>query len=85
LLNPDAKLRPFSSRPLDQLEALSETARDKCLVLWWFEHNLKDLYQAFVKALDALARESVDSGREKAITAMCQLLADNPEQEQASQ
>ncbi|KAF4526624.1 hypothetical protein B566_EDAN015393 [Ephemera danica] len=82
LLIPGEKLRTFESRPLSQLSRLSSTSRKMCLLVWWFESRLKELYITYVRALDTLAREAVDSNKGKVIAITCTLLSENPEQEQ---
>jgi ribosome biogenesis protein MAK21 len=61
LLRPDAKLTPFEMRPLHVLEELDIGLRNKCLLLWWFEAKLKEQYTIFIKAVDSVAKESVES------------------------
>ncbi|XP_059475304.1 CCAAT/enhancer-binding protein zeta [Neocloeon triangulifer] len=82
LLRPDTKLIPFNARPLAALEKLDQTQSAKCLLYWWFEGKLKDQYTNFVKALDQISKDSVDSIKSKAISCLSQLLTANPEQEQ---
>lgn len=58
--------------------------RRKLLSLWYFEDQLKEIYTSYVLALNSAAHDSVESNKEKAITAMYKLLAGNPEQEKVS-
>jgi len=82
VLNPSAKLVLFSKQPLSGLSSLKPRERQELLTLWTFEHQLKDLYNDFVQALDGLLKDAVETTRRKAISAMCILLAYSPEQEQ---
>lgn len=84
LLRPDKQLKPFHQRPLSQLMNLSSgnaITRRKLLSLWYFEDQLKEIYASFVLALNTTAHDTVESNKEKAITAMYKLLAGNSEQE----
>nr|XP_023028431.1 CCAAT/enhancer-binding protein zeta [Leptinotarsa decemlineata] len=84
LLRPGQKLKPFHQRPLSKLNDLSSgnaVTRRKILSFWYFEDQLKEIYTSFVLALNTVAHDTVDSNKDKAITAMYKLLADNPEQE----
>ncbi|KAG5887431.1 hypothetical protein JTB14_024630 [Gonioctena quinquepunctata] len=84
LLRPGRKLKPFHQRPLSQLNDLSSgnaVSRRKILSSWYFEDQLKEIYTSFVLALNTVAHDTVDSNKDKAITALYRLLADNPEQE----
>lgn len=85
LLKPNKKLRAFYQRPLSILNTLTSgnaVSRKKNLSLWYFEDQLKEIYVSFVLALNNVAHDTVDSNKEKAITAMYKLLAGNSEQEQ---
>lgn len=85
LLRPSQKLKPFYQRPLSLINELSSgnaVTRRKILSTWYFEDQLKELYTSFVLALNTIAHDTVDSNKEKAITAMYRLLEGNPEQEQ---
>ncbi|CAH0547490.1 unnamed protein product [Brassicogethes aeneus] len=84
ILRPDEKLKPFHQKPLSLLNDLSSgnaITRRKILSLWYFEDQLKEIYTQFVLALNTAAHDSVDTNKEKAISAMYKLLAGNPEQE----
>jgi ribosome biogenesis protein MAK21 len=61
LLRPNMKLTPFEMRPFESLDELDKSLRDKCLLLWWFEAKLKDLYVTFIRALDAISKESIEN------------------------
>ncbi|KAJ8957550.1 hypothetical protein NQ318_020589 [Aromia moschata] len=84
LLLPDKKLRAFHQRPLSEINELSSgnaVTRRKLLSVWYFEDQLKEVYTQFVLALNTVAHDTVESNKEKAVSAMYKLLAGNPEQE----
>lgn len=84
LLRPNQKLKAFHQRPLSLLNELSSgnaVTRRKLLSYWYFEDQLKETYTSFVLAVNKIAHDTVDSNKEKAITAMYKMLAGNPEQE----
>lgn len=87
LLIPHRKLKVFHQRPLALLNEMSSgnaVTRRKLLSSWYFEDQLKETYTTFVLALNAVAHDTVDSNKEKAISAMYKLLAGNPEQEKVN-
>lgn len=87
LLRPDQKLQEFEKCPLSLLEKYSSgnyVSKKLRLVHWYYEDQLKKLYYSFIVALNTAAQDSVERNKEKAITAMCKLLAGNPEQEAVS-
>lgn len=84
LLIPHRKLKAFYQQPLDALNdvAAGDTGiRKKYLSMWYFEDQLKETYTSYVLALNKVAHDTVDSNKEKAISAMYKLLAGNSEQE----
>jgi len=84
LLPDSRKLRTFQSHPHSQLDTISSgnhDARDKRLVLWMFEHRLKNLYGQFVGALQEMCHDTVSATKQKAIDSIWSLLASKPEQE----
>lgn len=86
LLPGDRKLRPFGQRPFDLLEEKASgnrDARDRRLVLWYFEHQLKHHVAEFVAALDVVAHDTVAATKSKALNAAHELLCNRPEQERA--
>ncbi|KAG7460622.1 hypothetical protein MATL_G00200720 [Megalops atlanticus] len=86
LLPESRKLRPFPQRPFDRLEELASgnrDARDRRLVLWYFEHLLKQQVADFVTALDTLAHDTVAATKARALAAAHELLCSRPEQERA--
>ncbi|KAM9840130.1 CCAAT/enhancer-binding protein zeta isoform 2-T2 [Aulostomus maculatus] len=86
LLPEDRKLRPFAQHPFDQLEELASgnrDARDRRLVLWYFEHQLKHHVAEFVASLDLIAHDTVAATKAKALATAHELLCNRPEQERA--
>ncbi|KAJ8270964.1 hypothetical protein GJAV_G00121250 [Gymnothorax javanicus] len=86
LLPEHRKLRTFSQRPFDKLEELASgnrDARDRRLILWYYEHLLKLQVAEFVVALDALAHDTVLATKTRALTTAHELLCSRPEQERA--
>lgn len=86
LLPENRKLRPFSQHPFDQLEERASgnrDARDRRLVLWYFEHQLKHHVAEFVAALDVVAHDTVAATKAKALATTHELLCNRPEQERA--
>lgn len=86
LLPEHRKLCPFNQHPFDQIEEKSSgnrDSRDRRLVLWYFEHMLKHHVAEFVEALDAVAHDTVQATKAKALTTAHELLCSRPEQERA--
>ncbi|XP_037100715.1 CCAAT/enhancer-binding protein zeta isoform X2 [Syngnathus acus] len=86
LLPENRKLRPFDQRPFDKLEELASgnrDARDRRLILWYFEHHLKHHVAEFVAALDVVAHDTVAATKAKALATAHELLCQRPEQERA--
>ncbi|KAM7395906.1 hypothetical protein PAMA_007265 [Pampus argenteus] len=86
LLPENRKLRPFAQHPFDQLEDLASgnrDARDRRLILWYFEHHLKHHVAEFVTALDLVAHDTVAATKTKALATAHELLCSRPEQERA--
>ncbi|XP_061901006.1 CCAAT/enhancer-binding protein zeta-like [Entelurus aequoreus] len=86
LLPENRKLRPFDQHPFDKLEEMASgnrDARDRRLILWYFEHQLKHHVAQFVAALDEVAHDTVAATKVKALAAAHELLCSRPEQERA--
>lgn len=86
LLPEHRKLRPFPQHPFDQLEERASgnrDARDRRLILWYFEHQLKQQVAQFVAALDGVGHDTVAATKAKALAAAHELLSGRPEQERA--
>ncbi|XP_075326920.1 CCAAT/enhancer-binding protein zeta [Odontesthes bonariensis] len=86
LLPENRKLRPFGEHPFHQLEEKASgnrDARDRRLVLWYFEHHLKHHVAEFVAALDSVAHDTVAATKAKALATAHELLCGRPEQERA--
>ncbi|XP_065820085.1 CCAAT/enhancer-binding protein zeta isoform X1 [Labrus bergylta] len=86
LLPEHRKLRPFAQHPFDQLEEKASgnrDARDRRLILWYFEHQLKHHVAVFVEALDTVAHDTVAATKAKALATAHEMLCTRPEQERA--
>lgn len=86
LLPEHRKLRPFAQHPFDQLEEKASgnrDARDRRLLLWYFEHQLKHHVADFVAALDTMAHDTVPATKAKALATAHEMLCSRPEQERA--
>lgn len=86
LLPDSRKLRLFSQRPLHKLEELSsgnKDSRDRRLILWYYEHQLKHLVAEFVQVLETLSHDSLVTTKTRALVAAHELLCDKPEEEKA--
>ncbi|XP_040849010.1 CCAAT/enhancer-binding protein zeta [Ochotona curzoniae] len=86
LLPDNRKLRIFSQHPFSQLEMLSSgnrDSRDRRLILWYFEHQLKHLVAEFVQVLETLGHDSLVATKTRALLAAHELLCNKPEEEKA--
>ncbi|XP_034755237.1 CCAAT/enhancer-binding protein zeta isoform X2 [Etheostoma cragini] len=86
LLPEHRKLRTFAEHPFDQLEEKASgnrDARDRRLILWYFEHHLKHHVAEFAAALDTVAHDTVAATKAKALATAFELLCNRPEQERA--
>ncbi|XP_037053926.1 CCAAT/enhancer-binding protein zeta-like [Peromyscus leucopus] len=86
LLPDSRKLRVFSQHPFHQLEELSSgnrDSRDRRLILWYYEHQLKHLVAEFVQVLETLSHDSLVATKTRALVAAHELLCDKPEEEKA--
>ncbi|CAI4224647.1 unnamed protein product [Auanema sp. JU1783] len=79
------KLLSFSSRPLAKLDTISggrDLNKKKVLIMWMFEHKLKQVYERFIKALEGIASGNIEDLSRKALKTALNLLAERPEAEQ---
>ncbi|XP_026174337.1 CCAAT/enhancer-binding protein zeta [Mastacembelus armatus] len=86
LLPEERKLRTFAQHPFDLLEEKASgnrDTRDRRLILWYFEHQLKLHVAEFVAALDSVAHDTVAATKAKAVATAHELLCNRPEQERA--
>ncbi|XP_034369918.1 CCAAT/enhancer-binding protein zeta [Arvicanthis niloticus] len=86
LLPDSRKLRVFSQHPFHKLEELSSgnrDSRDRRLILWYYEHQLKHLVAEFVQVLETLSHDSLVTTKTRALVAAHELLCDKPEEEKA--
>ncbi|XP_053445774.1 CCAAT/enhancer-binding protein zeta [Nycticebus coucang] len=86
LLPDSRKLRVFSQHPFNKLEQLSsgnKDSRDRRLILWYFEHQLKHLVAEFVQVLETLSHDTLVTTKTRALTVAHELLCNKPEEEKA--
>ncbi|ELW63963.1 CCAAT/enhancer-binding protein zeta [Tupaia chinensis] len=86
LLPDSRKLRTFSQRPFNKLEQLAsgnKDSRDRRLILWYFEHQLKHLVAEFVQVLETLSHDSLVTTKTRALIVAHELLCNKPEEEKA--
>lgn len=86
LLPDSRKLRIFSQHPFNKLEQLSsgnKDSRDRRLILWYFEHQLKHLVAEFVQVLETLSHDSLVATKTRALVVAHELLCNKPEEEKA--
>uniref|UniRef100_A0A8C5QQE6 CCAAT/enhancer-binding protein zeta n=1 Tax=Leptobrachium leishanense TaxID=445787 RepID=A0A8C5QQE6_9ANUR len=86
LLPDNRKLLVFENHPFDKLEEMSSgnrDARDRRLILWFFEEQLKGQVAEFVKVLDILSHDNLLSTKAKALNVTHELLCNKPEEEKA--
>ncbi|KAL1783047.1 CCAAT/enhancer-binding protein zeta [Sigmodon hispidus] len=86
LLPDSRKLRVFNQHPFHKLEELSsgnKDSRDRRLILWYYEHQLKHLVAEFVQVLETLSHDSLVTTKTRALVAAHELLCDKPEEEKA--
>ncbi|ELK36086.1 PREDICTED: CCAAT/enhancer-binding protein zeta [Myotis davidii] len=86
LLPDSRKLRIFSQHPFNKLEQLSSgnrDSRDRRLILWYFEHQLKHLVAEFVQVLETLSHDSLVATKTRALSVAHELLCNKPEEEKA--
>ncbi|XP_057318015.1 CCAAT/enhancer-binding protein zeta [Microplitis mediator] len=88
LLHPQYKLLKFEEQNLDKIASSNQSTiinRDgqtkKLLAYWYFEDQLREQYEKFITYLSAVASDTIDTNREKAISIMTDLLIGNSEQE----
>eukprot|EP00075_Anas_platyrhynchos_P020432 XP_027309685.1 CCAAT/enhancer-binding protein zeta [Anas platyrhynchos] len=84
LLPDTRKLWSFSQRPFNNIEKMSSgnrDSRDRRLILWYFEHQLKLQVAEFVQTLETLSHDSVTATKARALAAAHELLCNKPEQE----
>ncbi|KAM3603557.1 uncharacterized protein V6R79_024729 [Siganus canaliculatus] len=86
LLPENRKLRTFAQHPFHELEERASgnrDSRDRRLVLWYFEHQLKHHVAEFVLALETVAHDTVAANKAKALATAHELVCSRPEQERA--
>ncbi|NWW35631.1 CEBPZ protein, partial [Panurus biarmicus] len=86
ILPDNRKLWSFSQRPLNNIVQMSsgnKDSRDRRLILWYFEHQLKLQIAEFVQALEALSHDCLTATKSRALAVSHELLCNKPEQEKA--
>lgn len=88
LLHPKFRLLKLEEQDLDKITSnesnsviMTNTAKNRLLAHWYFEDQLCEQYERFILNLSSVASDTVDTNREKAISAMTDLLIGNAEQE----
>uniref|UniRef100_A0A8D8TM19 CCAAT/enhancer-binding protein zeta n=1 Tax=Cacopsylla melanoneura TaxID=428564 RepID=A0A8D8TM19_9HEMI len=85
LLHPSRHLLSFEQQSLSLLNELTQgnaLARRRRLMTWLFEHELRSCYLRYVMAVCAVMNDTLQSNREKAISAVSKLLIGNCENEE---
>ncbi|XP_053314606.1 CCAAT/enhancer-binding protein zeta [Spea bombifrons] len=86
LLPDNRKLHTFSEHPFNKLEEISSgnrDARDRRLIFWYFEEQLKLQIAEFVKVLEILSHDSLIATKAKSLNVAYELLCNKPEEEKA--
>ncbi|NXA51713.1 CEBPZ protein, partial [Nothocercus julius] len=84
LLPDNRKLSSFSQHPFNNIGKMASgnrDSRDRRLILWYFEHQLKLQVAEFVQALETLSRDSLTATKARALAVAHELLCNKPEQE----
>ncbi|KAK6044672.1 hypothetical protein COOONC_17823 [Cooperia oncophora] len=77
----------FFKRPVKRIGEISSNSKDgrrRLLVLWWFEHKLKLVYERFLRAIEGLASLVVEDLSKRALRTALNLLAERPEGERVN-
>nr|XP_033791791.1 CCAAT/enhancer-binding protein zeta [Geotrypetes seraphini] len=84
LLPDNRKLQIFSQHPFNRLEKMSSgnrDARDRRLILWYFEHQLKQHVTEFLQVLETMSHDTLLATKTRALTVIHELLCNKPEGE----
>lgn len=85
LLPDGRKLRHLREFPLTEVTKKTNQsgrdARDRKLILWYFEDQLKKRYEAFVTGMERLLHDNLENIRSKMLGIVYELLSEKPEQE----
>nr|DBA26807.1 TPA: hypothetical protein GDO54_011017 [Pyxicephalus adspersus] len=84
LLPDNRKLYTFAQHEFDKLEVISSgnrDARDRRLILWFFEEKLKQHVAEFVEVLKTLTHDNLIATKAKALNVVSELLCNKPEEE----
>ncbi|KAG8586441.1 hypothetical protein GDO81_005374 [Engystomops pustulosus] len=80
------KLYKFVQHPFDKLEEISSgnrDARDRRLILWYFEEQLKQHVAEFIKVLETLTHDTLIATKTKVLNVIFDLLCNKPEEEKS--
>ncbi|MEE6475246.1 hypothetical protein FKM82_010667 [Ascaphus truei] len=86
LLPDNRKLHTFVQHPFNKLEVVSSgnrDARDRRLLYWYFEDQLKKHVAEFVKVLETLTHDNLLATKAKSLNVAHELLCNKPEEEKA--
>ncbi|KAG8444502.1 hypothetical protein GDO86_009605 [Hymenochirus boettgeri] len=84
LLPDNRKLNTFVQHPFDKLEEISSgnrDARDRRLILWYFEEQLKQQVAELLKVLEDLSHDNLNATKAKILNVAHELLCNKPEGE----
>lgn len=91
LLPNDRRLRAFSNQPLlvaafqnskwSEGDALPHGLQESHLIVWAYEHFLKDQFFEVLKILEVWCNDEIEFSRSRAISYVFELLKEKPEQE----
>ncbi|XP_018428741.1 PREDICTED: CCAAT/enhancer-binding protein zeta [Nanorana parkeri] len=84
LLPDNRKLHTFAQHDFDMLEEISSgnrDARDRRLILWFFEEHLKQHVAEFVEVLNTLTHDNLIATKAKVLNVVSELLCNKPEEE----
>ncbi|XP_030053962.1 CCAAT/enhancer-binding protein zeta [Microcaecilia unicolor] len=84
LLPDNCKLHTFSQHPFNRLEEMSSgnrDARDRRLIIWYFEHQLKQHVTEFLQVLETMSHDTLLATKTRVLTVIHELLCNKPEGE----
>ena len=84
LLPENRKLKTFSQHAhlsLEEISSGNKDTRDKSLLMWYYEEQLKNRYSTFVQTLQTVAQETSQATKRKSLDSAFELLSARPEQE----
>ncbi|XP_040565499.1 CCAAT/enhancer-binding protein zeta [Lepeophtheirus salmonis] len=82
LLVPGRKLKPFLKNPFRSIASCaSPEKRDRLILLWYFESQLKEYYSSYLIALKEVSMDQIEKTRIDGMSKTLSLLIANPEME----